>query len=276
MTFSIKNIYKSFNQKMILNNISYDFSDAVLYIIKGKSGSGKTILLSVLAGYENCDHGEIINDSQLKITNIYQSYELIDSLNVEENISINEDIGGYTYQYKQSVIEALQLESLLNHYPDELSLGQKQRVGIARALVSQNDVFLCDEPTESLDYTNIQKVMLLLKELSKRKIIIMVTHNLEILDIKEATILNLDNGLLTVEREGVRSSFTKTENKFIYQSQVVKKYTQRILKKKSQSQMLTMLICVTITFLMMFIYDYVFVKGQFDETINKNIIYIEW
>lgn len=118
-----------------------------------KSGSGKSTLLNILAGYEEIDSGQRIIDKDIHITSIFQTYELINELTVYENLKMLEDIYNEDVSM-DSIMQQLGLQEIKDHYPYELSAGQQQRVGIARALMQKPQVIICDEPTESLDIEN--------------------------------------------------------------------------------------------------------------------------
>lgn len=175
MVLTLKTITKSYNQCTLLSNVNITFDKCGMYFIKGISGSGKTTLLSIIAGIEKFDKGERIIDDDATLSYIFQNFELINTLNIHDNIYLPQYLYNNPNNQKM-IIEKLGLTNLLDHYPYELSHGQRQRVAIARSLMLDSDIILCDEPTESLDKTNKDIVMNLLKELSHDHIVIVVTH----------------------------------------------------------------------------------------------------
>lgn len=177
MSLVLKNISKSYNHKFVLTDVNLSFEQCGMYFIKGASGSGKTTLLSIIAGIETYDSGERWIDKGMTISYIFQNFELIDSLTVADNIFLPQYLYNSFNKDTQLIIEQLGLSDLLEHYPYELSHGQKQRVAIARSLIQNAKIILCDEPTESLDKKNKDIVMKLLKLLSKDHIIIVVSHD---------------------------------------------------------------------------------------------------
>ena len=177
MQLELKNITKSFKTTVVFKQLNFDFSKIGLYLLQGKSGSGKTTLLNILAGYEGFEKGERLVSPEANIVCIFQSYELIEELTVYENIAITRKI--FDEELDNTIINKLQLEPLLNHYPKELSGGQCQKVGIARALSNNPDVIICDEPTESLDIENKEIVLNILKELAHDKVVIIASHEIE-------------------------------------------------------------------------------------------------
>lgn len=181
MQCGLKQIHKSFGKQVIFQNLDFDLSYPGFYMISGTSGSGKTTLLNILAGYEPYDQGERLIKEGCSIACIFQNYELIPTLTVQENIELYEMLHKQEIKEKEQLISLLGLSSLLKHYPDECSQGQKQRIGIARALFMNPSIILCDEPTESLDQENKEIVMQLLVELSKTKAVIVATHEKELM-----------------------------------------------------------------------------------------------
>ena len=174
MPIKLENILKTYHHKVIFQDVSLAIDKPGIYYIKGNSGSGKTTLFNIIAGYESFDSGSRVVSPDCTIASIFQSYELIEELTVKENIALVQDAFDNKDTY---LIEALGLVPVINHYPTELSGGQLQRVGIARALLTHPQIILCDEPTVSLDPENRKKVLSLLKELSKECAVIISSHN---------------------------------------------------------------------------------------------------
>ena len=186
-------------------------------ILKGVSGSGKSTLLSILGALSKPSSGDVIinNDSIAKLPDlhsslfraknlgfIFQSYNLFNELNVEENISIPlVPLGFSQKEINQKVQTALNLANI-EHKKDEtvsnLSGGEKQRTAIARALVNNPDIILCDEPTANLDNANSLKFIEVIKKLKElNKTIIIATHDpiFDNLDFVDNTI-NIKDGCI--------------------------------------------------------------------------------
>ncbi len=180
MQLALQNIHKSFGNHIVFQNLSFDFSNCGFYLLCGKSGSGKSTLLNILAGYEEIDSGQRIIDKDIHITSIFQTYELINELTVYENLKMLEDIYNEDVSM-DSIMQQLGLQEIKDHYPYELSAGQQQRVGIARALMQKPQVIICDEPTESLDIENKKIVMDLLKKLSNHCAVIVASHEKQLM-----------------------------------------------------------------------------------------------
>lgn len=164
--------------------------------ILGPSGCGKTTLLNIIGGLDRYTEGDlIINGVSTKtykdrdwdtyrnhsIGFVFQSYNLIPHLTILENVELTVTLGGMDKQERKrrakDALISVGLKEKLNKKPNELSGGQMQRVSIARAIVGEPDIILADEPTGALDTETSESIMKLLKEISKTKLVIMVTHN---------------------------------------------------------------------------------------------------
>ena len=196
-----------------LDHISFTLPDKGFIFVIGKSGSGKTTLLSLLGGLDTITSGEIIENGrhiekfglneQVYYRNstigfIFQDFHLIDDLTIYENIKFALELQGEGEEEKvKKALADTDLADYGNRYPKELSGGQKQRVAIARALVKRPSIILADEPTGNLDSKTTAQILDLLKELSKEKLVVIVSHNLsdaqhyadEIIELSDGKIL---------------------------------------------------------------------------------------
>lgn len=166
------------NECRSLNNINLVLPNKGFILVKGKSGSGKTTLLNLISNIDNPTSGNIItnysNDSYS--TFVFQDFNLIDYLNIENNLKVftkNEN------DYKV-LVEKYDLTNTLNKYPNEISGGEKQRLAIIRALLLNKPVLLCDEVTSSLDDDNALLVNEMLKQISKERLVIVVSHDVDL------------------------------------------------------------------------------------------------
>ena len=215
----LKNVSKSyqtgkFTQKA-LNNFSLKFRKSEFVSILGQSGSGKSTLLNIIAGIDRYDKGDlIINNQSTKnykekdwnayrnncIGFIFQNYNLINHISVLENVELGMTLSGLKSKEKRkralNVIKKVGLEEHINKKPNQLSGGQMQRVAIARALANNPDIILADEPTGALDSKTSIQIMNLIKEISKDKLVIMVTHNKELAEKYSTRIVKLKDGKL--------------------------------------------------------------------------------
>ena len=216
----LKDITKTYlsgdNEVKALKGISLEFRESEFVSILGQSGCGKTTLLNIIGGLDRYTTGDlIINDKTTKefkdkdwdtyrnhsIGFIFQSYNLIPHQTVLANVELALTISGVNKtERRKRAIEALEKVGLgdqLNKKPNQMSGGQMQRVAIARALVNDPDILLADEPTGALDSQTSVQVMEILKEISKDRLIIMVTHNPELAEKYSTRIIKLLDGKVT-------------------------------------------------------------------------------
>lgn len=203
-----------------LKGVSLEFEEKGFVSILGHSGCGKTTLLNIIGGLDKYTSGDlIINGNSTKgfkdfewdvyrnecIGFVFQSYNLISHLTVLANVEMALTISGVTAQErKEKAIDALNkvgLHDQINKKPNQLSGGQMQRVAIARALVNEPDIILADEPTGALDSATSVQVMEILKEVSKEKLVIMVTHNGELAEKYSDRIIRLKDGEVVFDSE---------------------------------------------------------------------------
>ena len=190
-----------------LDDVSLQVERGEFVSIIGTSGSGKSTLLHMLGGLDNPTEGKVIIDDidisnlkgddlcifrRRKIGFIFQSFNLVPSISVYENIVLPIKLDGKKVdkEFVDNVIETLGLTNKLDRIPSKLSGGQQQRVAIARALASKPAIILADEPTGNLDSKTSQDVLGLLKTTGKKfnQTIVMITHNDEIAQMADRTI----------------------------------------------------------------------------------------
>lgn len=222
-TLIIKNLSKSFpinksRSFYALKDINLSFGEVGFHAIIGKSGSGKTTLLNMISQFDKPTKGEIFLDRKKynyktnkryrfyrdQIGIVSQQYNLIANLTVIENVLMPLLIKGASkakaYNKANKLLEYVNLpKELFNIKIDKLSGGESQRVAIARALINEPKIILCDEPTGALDSENSTLVMELLSKISKSRLVIMVSHNLQcvkqysdrIIEISDGKIINI-------------------------------------------------------------------------------------
>ena len=201
------------NKVDALKGVSIDFRENELVSILGPSGCGKTTLLNIIGGLDKYTSGDlVINDKSTKDFNdrdwdtyrnqrvgfVFQNYNLIPHLSVLGNVELALTLSGIpNAERKARAVKALEVVGLsdqIKKRPNQLSGGQMQRVAIARAIVNNPDIILADEPTGALDSTTSVQVMDILKDLSKERLVIMVTHNNELAQKYSTRIIELLDG----------------------------------------------------------------------------------
>ena len=216
----LENIKKDYltggNKVQALKGINIKFRKSEFVSILGQSGCGKTTLLNIIGGLDRYTEGDlIINGKSTKefkdkdwdayrnysIGFVFQSYNLIPHQTILENVELALTISGVSKKERRKrsikALEDVGLKEQINKKPNQLSGGQMQRVAIARALVNDPDIILADEPTGALDTKTSVQIMEILKEISKEKLIIMVTHNKELAEQYSSRIIKILDGVIT-------------------------------------------------------------------------------
>ena len=215
-TLTVSHVSKYYGENdevKALDNVSVQFFTGQFVVILGASGSGKSTLLNLIGGMDTVTDGSI-NIAGVDITNlsektyaqyrrevvgfIFQFYNLMPNLTALENVELSELPGG------MKALDALKLVGLENrkdNFPSELSGGEQQRVSIARAIVKNPTVLLCDEPTGALDSKTGKKIIKLLQDINhnKDKIVVVVTHNSSIAQIADRVIKISDGKIYSDE-----------------------------------------------------------------------------
>ena len=216
---SLKNVNKYFNRHRkneihVINNISLEFNDNGLVALLGPSGCGKTTLLNAIGGLDKIKSGKIyVNGKKIsskidgkvdKIRNlnigyIFQDYKLVDNMSVFDNVALVLTMLGIKdkNEVKNRVEYVLDKVGMLRYKrrpANMLSGGERQRVGIARALVKNPNIILADEPTGNLDSKNSLEVMKIIKSISKDRLVILVTHEVNLAKFYADRIIELKDG----------------------------------------------------------------------------------
>ena len=213
----LKNLFKSFGEVKICDDVNYTFREKGLTCFFGPSGSGKTTIFNLIAGFDRSYKGEIeVNDSKLNglsiedlckyrfnnIGFIFQNYNLFKGYTALENvlmgIHLESDITeGEKLKRALDLLNSLGLEEQKNQKIETLSGGQKQRVSIARALINEPNLILADEPTGALDSESTKAIMEILKDISKSKQVIMISHDEDVLEYADE-VIELDDNKIKV------------------------------------------------------------------------------
>ena len=220
----IKHIHKEYSvgklKQTALDDVSLNLRDNEFVAILGPSGSGKTTLLNIIGGLDRYTSGDLIINgiSTQNYTDrdwdsyrnhtigfVFQSYNLIPHQTVLANVELALTISGISKSERRKrakeALEKVGLGNQLSKRPSQMSGGQMQRVAIARALVNNPDILLADEPTGALDSDTSVQVMELLKEVSKDRLVVMVTHNPELAKLYATRIVEVKDGHLLADSD---------------------------------------------------------------------------
>ena len=260
----LKDIVKKYNtggtEIEVLKKVNISFRESEFVSILGASGSGKTTLLNIIGGLDKYSSGDMLlmGRSTKECTDrdwdsyrngtigfVFQSYNLIGHLSVIENVKLALSISGESNKENdlkaKKALEDVGLGEHLHKKPNQLSGGQMQRVAIARALVTDPKIILADEPTGALDSKTSVQIMELIKEISKEKLVIMVTHNPELARKYSDRIVSVKDGEIIedtkpyTEQEGNNGyELKKTAMAF---SSAIKSSFKNLLTKKFRSLM---------------------------------------
>ena len=226
----LENVNKYFNKGKknelhVIKNTTLEFEKTGLVALLGPSGCGKTTLLNVIGGLDRIQGGKVFIDGQQisgkssgkideirsrNIGYIFQNYYLVDDMTVFDNVAMvlrMNDIKSKS-EIKTKVEYALKLVGMYryrNRYADMLSGGERQRVGIARALVKDPPIIIADEPTGNLDSRNTIEVMNIIKAISRKRLVILVTHEEELADFYASRIIRLRDGEVIADEENKKT-----------------------------------------------------------------------
>ena len=235
-----------------LKGIDLEFRESEFVAILGPSGCGKTTMLNIIGGLDRYTNGDlIINGKSTKtfkdrnwdtyrnhsIGFVFQSYNLIPHQTVLANVELALTLSGVSKSERRKraadALAKVGLGDQLHKKPSQMSGGQMQRVAIARALVNDPDILLADEPTGALDTTTSVQIMEILKEISKDKLIIMVTHNPELAYTYATRIVKMVDGLVTDDTD----PYTATEEEVAAAIEVGKAAEAKKSKNKKKTSM---------------------------------------
>ena len=223
MFIEIENVVKKYSAG---ENVLYALRDATLSLEKGEfcvilgpSGSGKSTLMNIIGGLDHADEGRIVIDGEDlssktgkelgryrrdKIGIVFQTYNLIGELTVRENIRVVSDIAAAPLDIDE-LLNELGLQDHKGHFPSELSGGQQQRCAIARAVVKNPSLLLCDEPTGALDSASSSDVLELIQRVNRKygTTVMLITHN-EVISEMADRVLRIHDGRIIENRPGNR------------------------------------------------------------------------
>ena len=232
----LKNITKEYKSGdttvKALKGIDIEFRNSEFVSILGQSGCGKTTLLNIIGGLDRYTSGDLIingkSTKEFKDNNwdayrnysvgfVFQNYNLIPHQTVLSNVELALTLSGVSKEERRKrAIKALEdvgLKEQIHKKPNQMSGGQMQRVAIARALVNDPDIILADEPTGALDTKTSVQIMEILKNISKDKLIIMVTHNPELAEKYSSRVIKVLDGKVISDSNPYKEDEEKTEKK---------------------------------------------------------------
>lgn len=241
----LKNIVKIYpaggDDVQALKGVSLQFRESEFVSILGPSGCGKTTLLNIIGGLDQYTDGDlIINGTSTKeykdrdwdsyrnhsVGFVFQSYNLIPHQTVLQNVEIALTLSGVSKKERRKrakeALEKVGLSSQLKKRPSEMSGGQMQRVAIARAIVNNPDIILADEPTGALDTETSVQVMDILKEISKDRLVVMVTHNPDLANEYSTRIVKMLDGVITDDSMPVTEAELQEANKVVEEKKATK------------------------------------------------------
>ena len=221
MLIEIKNARKEYGEGeslvKALDGVNLSLEEGKVYVVLGPSGSGKSTLLNMIGGLDVLSSGSIVVDGQdiskankkelteyrrKTIGFVFQFYNLVQDLTALENIEVVSDISNKEANLDiEGIMESLEISKLKDRFPRELSGGQQQRIAIARALVKNPKILLCDELTGALDTKSSRSVLKVIEKVNQKyhTTIIIITHNEVIKDLADVIIRFKDGNVSSIE-----------------------------------------------------------------------------
>ena len=228
MILEINNLYKNFEEKEVLNDVSLTLDEGEVLAIIGPSGAGKSTLLRIIGGLEKASSGDIkifdneickngiykkskyLKDVYKDISYIFQDFNLFDNMTVRNNIALAPKFRKYDNidDIVISLLKKMNLSDKIDKYPNTLSGGEKQRIAIARALAISPKLILFDEPTSALDVESIENLVYTINEMKKDNItMIIVTHDLNFASRVASRMIFMENTKILDEDNSRVKSF---------------------------------------------------------------------
>ncbi len=251
-----KNVsYNYEDDTIILKNVSFELPNKGIVYLKGKSGSGKTTILNLIAGLEKINCGEIcyngININKIKNYQSYISYvpsenALISFLDVKNNILFSTD-----KKIDEKVLEKLNINDLLSKKVFELSGGEVKRVDIVRSIFNNQSVILLDEPFNSLDNENNCKILDIIKEISKSKLVIITSHKETIMENIADVVLLINNQNINIKIKNNDIYNERGKNNIVKKPRKKEKIFIKNLLLNSRKKVLSYIVIMSLCFLVL-------------------------
>ena len=232
-----------------LKGVSLAFPNRGLIAIKGKSGSGKSTLLNLLSGLDFPSEGKVLFNGEPQSKEnlgdqtaiVFQHYNLINGLSVLDNVLLPSRIHRKDEKKAKELLKRFGLEKYLHKDVAKLSGGEKQRTAICRALISEPKIVFADEPTGALDESNSEIVMNSLKEISKERLVVMVSHNDELIDRFADRVVEIRDGKVIADSDPIKAKRGKPTQKKRRHGQ---KWVFRLLQKNIKSHAIKDSMCL--------------------------------
>lgn len=255
------NVNKKYRNKTLFEDVNLEIDKAGVYSFVGENGCGKTTLLNIISKFIKVSRGKVINDERVSF--LSQTVNLIPHLKIREHFEM--------FQVDVKYLKKVGLYNKLDSYPSELSQGQKQRVACLLSLYSNASVIVCDEPTSHLDSKSSDIIMKEIIKVSKRKVVLLVSHDNDLINNCSTKILKIENKkLMLVKEKKSNKEILKEKNKKIK----LKKYCKKGIKFYKKNSFLFWFICF-INFLML-IFSFNFnenINGIVDSSIESSLDY---
>ncbi len=230
--YQLNNVSFGYDDHLILKNLTLQFPDLGLVVILGKSGCGKTTLLSLLSGVLKPTSGTIEGFEEAKPAIVFQSPLLLTYLNAKENACLCSELYGMK-EKGDDILKHVGLSDMASHDVTTMSGGEQMRLSIARALLSDSPVLILDEPTGQLDEKNAREIYRILKDLAEDHLLILVTHDEKNVEEIADFLYLMDKGTLTLKKGSelntlkAKANIVRGDISFRFASLLAKKYLHR-------------------------------------------------
>lgn len=295
---NVKKVYTAKNGSVTtaLNNVNLKMSDTGMVFLVGKSGSGKSTFLNLLGGLDQLTSGEILvhgknigsfNKEQYdsyrntSIGFVFQEFNLLESYNVYENIELVSKLQNRSVERREidKILEQLGIHGLGNRKMNELSGGQKQRVAIARALIKGSQILLADEPTGNLDRASSEQIFTILKEISQKQLVLVVSHDMESAERYGNRIIEIEDGMVISDSNPVLS--IKNKPFFLKKAKLPLFYILKMIMKSFKTKPMKLFMTLFLTAISLVFMGFTINSLLFDRTMlvvntmrdNDNYIY---